>query len=47
VTISKDQIVQFLESQGKHEQASQANSSLPDRLTPVTRITPRCFLSSA
>jgi hypothetical protein len=26
VTISKDQIVQFLESQGKHEQASQANS---------------------
>jgi hypothetical protein len=32
MNISKDQIVQLLESQGKNDQASQAASELPDKV---------------
>ena len=32
MNISKDQIVQFLESQGNHDQAQQAGQQLPDQV---------------
>ena len=32
MNISKDQIVQLLESQGKNDQASQASQQLPDQV---------------
>jgi len=32
MNISKDQIVQFLESQGNHDQAQRAGQQLPDQV---------------
>jgi hypothetical protein len=32
MNISKDQIIQFLESQGNHDQAQQAGHQLPDQV---------------
>jgi hypothetical protein len=32
MNISKDQIIQLLESQGKHDQAQQAAQQLPDQV---------------
>jgi predicted heme/steroid binding protein len=32
MNISKDQIIQFLESQGSHDQAQQAGQQLPDQV---------------
>jgi hypothetical protein len=32
MNISKDQILQLLESQGKHDQAQQAGQQLPDQV---------------
>ena len=32
VNVSKDQIIQLLESQGKHDQAQQAGKQLPDQV---------------